>query len=115
MKHKQKKSGNKNKLTLLPKCLITLYNFDPKKDEIPSSSDSIPESQPDVSVLMEFARGDKLTVLSTELDWWIMCRSIRTGQEGYIFSTLTAPFSDKYYIYLLIYLFICEIKFMSLP
>ena len=95
MKNKRRKSENKKKLAPVPEHLITLYNFDPKKDEIPTSTDTIPESQPDSSVLLEYVRGDKLTVLSTELDWWLMCKSVRTGQEGYVFSSLTAPFTDR--------------------
>ena len=95
MKHKRK-SSKKQKPTALPEYLITLYNFDPRKDEVPTSGNTIPEAQPDVSVLMEFVRGDKLMILSQELDWWLMCKSLRTGQEGYVFSTLTAPFAARY-------------------
>lgn len=94
---KKNKQKSKQKLSTLPDHLISLYNFDPKQDEIPSSSNgAISEAQPDVSVLLEFAKGDKLLVLSKELDWWLLCKAPRTGQEGYVLSTLTAPLGDRY-------------------
>ena len=93
------KKGKMKKLhnSKVPANVIALYNFDPLNDEIPSSGESISQAQPDVSVLLKVSRGDKLAVMSESLDWWLMCKSTQTGKEGYVFSTLTAPFSENRY------------------
>ncbi len=76
--------------TLIPPYVFALYDFDPH------TSGQIYDQQtnfaaPDVGMQLSFKRGDRLMVLSGELNWWILCKHVTSDEQGYVPSLLLAP------------------------
>ncbi len=73
-----------------PPYMVALYDFDPF-----TPSDVIHQhpsyTAPDVSNQLAFKRGDRLQVLSEELDWWMPCKQATSDDQGYVPSSLFAP------------------------
>jgi hypothetical protein len=76
-----------------PGFVVVLYDYDPINNEVPSDK-NCQSPPPNPSVQLSISRGEKLEVLNKTLDWWLMCKSPVTYKEGYVFSSLTAPFRD---------------------
>ena len=74
--------------------VIALYDYNPLKDELPSNC-CHQKTAPDPSVQLSIRRGDKFFVVTETMDWWLLCRSVKTNEEGYICSVLLAPLVNK--------------------
>ena len=85
---KRKKKLQTKKLP--PPYLLVLYDFDPLTAESILDEDTT-LCAPDVNHQLPATRGDKLAVISEELDWWMKCRSLRTEECGYIPSIICSP------------------------
>ena len=70
--------------------VVSLYDYDAVKEDLITSGEHNFVA-PDVNVVLSFSRGDKLCVISETLDWWILCRSLKTGEEGYVNTAYCAP------------------------
>ena len=75
-----------------PSHVVTLYEYNPFHDEV--ECDYAQES-PDVNKQLSFHRNEILAVKSTVLDYWILCSSSRTGEEGYVCTSYVAPLSEQ--------------------
>ena len=86
-------SKKKDKDTAIsPDKVVALYDYTPSDDYI-QLPDGEQCANPDVSVQLSFARGEKLEVVSRTLHWWLICRK-SSGDEGYAPSILLAPLCD---------------------
>ena len=74
-----------------PTHVVSLFDYDANKDDLVTSCGEHNFVAPEVNVVLSFSRGEKFRVLSTVLDWWILCRSLKTGEEGYITTVYCAP------------------------
>ena len=73
-----------------PPYVLALYDFDPCSSE--ETFEGRPDfMSPDVNAQLQLNRGDRLAVLSEEMDWWIYCRCLSTDKEGYVPSVICAP------------------------
>ena len=82
--------GKRGKYTH-PTHVVTLFDYDAAHDDLVKSSGEHNFVTPEVNVLLSFSRGERLRVLTDVLDWWILCKSLKTGKEGYVPTVYCAP------------------------
>ena len=73
-----------------PPFVLALDDYDPYKSE--NIYDAKPSfTAPSIDTQIAVTRGEKLAVLSNEIDWWILCKSIDFDKQGYVPTILFAP------------------------
>ena len=86
--------GKGNKAHLISDRLVlyvvALYDYDPTNGEFFHKGEPH-YAAPAEATQLKFKRGEKFEVLTDKLDWWIYCRSLQSGQEGYVSTELMAP------------------------
>ena len=76
-----------------PSHVLTLYDYDPVLDVVHNQEE--PDFvAPDKSIQLPFKRGERLAVISTNLEWWLVCKSTESGKEGYVPTVFVAPLCD---------------------
>ena len=92
------KSEKKN--TNLPAQVIALYDHDPLNDEV-QHEDITDSTTPAISMQLDFERGEQFEVVDSKLDWWLLCKSQRSGKEGYVPTVYLAPLylKNRYVIF----------------
>ena len=74
-----------------PPYVLALEDYDPYQH-----TSNVYDSQPDVAApnvdaQLSFKRGERLRVVSDELDWWMLCENEVTNEKGYIATVFFAP------------------------
>ena len=73
-----------------PPFVLALDDYDPfKSGNIYDAKPSF--TAPSIDTQIAVTRGEKLAVLSNEIDWWILCKSIDFDKQGYVPTILFAP------------------------
>lgn len=73
-----------------PPYVLALDDYDPyKSGNIYDGKPSF--TAPSIDTQIAVTRGEKLAVLSDEIDWWILCKSIDSDTQGYVPTILFAP------------------------
>lgn len=94
----KKKDKKKKKNLDSPSHAIALFDFNPYDDADADDNKQIPPEHqgiaPDKAEQMGLSHGEKVEVISKTLDWWIICKSVKTGNEGYVPAVILAPICE---------------------
>ncbi|XP_012560528.2 multidrug resistance-associated protein 1 isoform X1 [Hydra vulgaris] len=83
--------GKKKRLKkkVLPSLFVALYDHNPENNT--STGEQQPSITPELSKQLSYKRGEILSMISDDLDYWILCKSTVTGKQGYVLTSLLAP------------------------
>ncbi|XP_065684365.1 multidrug resistance-associated protein 1-like [Hydra vulgaris] len=74
------------KKKLVPSFFVALYDYSKS-----SSNEQHLFITPEFSTQLSYKRGEILSMISDDLDYWILCKSTTTGKQGYVLTSLLAP------------------------